>query len=235
MKIIVTLTALSITLGALAETALMSVNFADSNVNTAPDTQKTAKGEILTAPTTVSATAEEPVTVVGDIANLDGKYLKIVSDGNRNRKPEIFFDNGANMVTSGTVVISWTSMIESCTPPAKGAETALTVKLIGNAGVPLLFVMYGVQNDQGGFISLLGGDRPNVKWQVGQPDRFVVAVNLDNSTYSLTVNDTEVAKDAKLSHKNRSFRGISVTDGASVGGQDGKFTAIFGNLKAEAR
>lgn len=235
MKIITTLAALSVAMGALAETSLMDVSLSDSNLNAAPDTQKTARGETLTAPTTVSATAEEPVTVVGGIANLDGKYLKLVSDGNRNRKPEIFFDNGANIVTSGTVVVSWTSMIESCTAPAKGAETALTVKLIGNAGVPLLFVMYGVQNDQGGFVSLLGGDRPNVKWQVGQPDRFVVAVNLDNGTYTLSVNDAEVAKDAKLSHENRSFRGVSVTDGASVGGQDGKFSAIFGNLKAEAR
>lgn len=224
---------------------LFKVTFNHDKIGTTPVTAGYQAGTVSTMPTQVGSSSSHSVTVVAKIGGLTHRsvQLKTNNDGGHN-KPFIQF--GFNVVSGGTVTISWESEITAYTPPTGGqpVENDLTFRLLNGNGVLFDGIAYTYTQAQssgtkyGGSISVIGASSVSYAsgadkhWHInGGVDHFVLKVNVDKNDFSLSRNGKPLATGTLGTAGNTGLAYFQIQSGAGIGGYDGKWTAGVDNVK----
>ena len=216
----------SITMIALLATAsigsaevLFDVDFSEDTVGNTPSTASYTQG--TTKPTGVNAGSDpESLTVVASAGTLTNA-AQFVNDPLTNQVPTLTFDGGNGLVTSEIVRLEWDFYVSAATNDA--THTIAAFAAYGDAGANILAVtLTRLSGSDGGQLSQAFGSGydsgADLTWSIGELLQFEMEIDIDNDTYSIWKNGTQIATDLALSTATSSFRGIVFRDGWAMGG-----------------
>jgi hypothetical protein len=132
----------------------------------------------------------------------------------------------------GAVTLSWTQTIERYEqgPTQPNAETLYTVRLLNDKAQSFFHLAFaGTKQGTGGPITAQGAKGELGKWKPGVAQRFVLELNLEANTCSISIDgelrarDIPVNRPGKLNH-------VQFRDGTGLGLQDGTFTIILDDI-----
>lgn len=224
---------------------LFKVTFNHDKLGVAPAAADYQSGTVNTTPTSVGSSSGHSVTVVAKLGGLTHQpvQLKTINDGGHNR-PLIQF--GFNVISKGTVTISWESEMTAYAPPTgdQPVENDLTFRLLNGNGVLFGGVAYTYTQAQssgtkyGGSISVIGAssvsyaDGADKHWRVnGGVDHFVLKVNVDKNDFSLSRNGKPLATGTLGTAGSTGLAYFEIQSGAGIGGYNGKWTAGVDNVR----
>ena len=217
----------------------------DFNSDTIGQTASAAafvKGVTSTKPTRVienpnTTAGPETAKVVASLGGLTDKPVEWVSTENVSGAPNIIFDSGNGTATSGVVRVEWDFYLNAYTARTSGAaETVAAFYIKGNSGVGVLAITFGVGASpaSGGNISQIWGSGwdagADATWTFSTVYHMIIEIDLDNDTYSVWKNTTQIATALALTSEKDTYRLFESKDGRGVGGDDGQATIGFDNI-----
>ncbi len=233
-----------LTISILAEEPVVffDVDFGGDTTGQTATAATYVQGVTSTNPTKVSEKSDtsagpETAWVMTSVGVLTNKPVRFISTQNDSGYPDIVFDSGNNTATSGVIRVEWDYYMNSYTPRTGGAaETIATFYIKGNSGNGVLAVSFSVDADpaSGGHLSLVWGNGwdsgADKSWSFNTLYHMIVEIDIDNDTYSIWKNGTQIATDLTLANEKDSYRLFELKDGRGTGGSDGKATIAFDNI-----
>lgn len=173
--------------------------------------------------------------------------LVFTKGGNLKYTPslQLILPNG-KWVSAGVVTFSWEYSIEEMTlGPGKNMEVLINTYAVDGAGAALFNVTLIGVGQPGSHVMLASEnlkdkDHPKapkaLKFGIGEIIAMRVVVDLNEHTVEIFVNDTLYGEKIQDPQRFASFRGLTMTDGAAVGGNyGGTFVAAIDNLKVTVK
>ncbi len=209
------------------------VDFNDMELEKAPAVERFNKNATATRPTTAKVIEQGKIAVVKSAGGLTDQPLLLDFGLSNTAGSELIFDGGNNLVTSGTLRISF----DFCPVEYRGSsdgkpETACSIRLTGNAGVDFAFLNFGFHAPDGRTMELVpaGGQKISVgSFELGKAYKFEFTVDFAASELALKIDGELKAEKVKVNLAN-AFRLFRFRSGQAIGGRDGALVIAVDNV-----
>lgn len=138
-----------------------------------------------------------------------------------------------NHLDRGTVKVSWKQTIESYTQGSSkpNIETLYTMRLLNSSGQLFFHVGFlGKKQGEGGPIIASRANGELGTWKPGQTLTFVVVMNLDANTCTISINGEVRAKDIPVNRPG-ALNYVQFRNGTGLGLQDGSFKLTLDDVE----